>query len=94
MNDLVDRLRSRKGEAITRVEKLMDEAAVHIEAQNKLIEEMRGALQEGYGHISETARLMAVRGLRPDYPSLNQLCGKIADALSKSNPNTPERNDK
>ena len=43
-DDLIERLRSRKGEAITRVERLMDEAANRIEAQEMVVKELRAAI--------------------------------------------------
>ncbi len=45
MKTIVERLRSRPGEAITRTEKLLDEAATLIEAQAARIELLEAALK-------------------------------------------------
>lgn len=59
---------------------LISEAADHIEAQNKTIVEMRAALE-------------MIAGVRPCVDNLLGNADIARMALSKFNPNTPERND-
>lgn len=62
----------------------MKEAADHIESQNKLIAEMR----EAYEHYE-----LALATREHGVVAMGRLVAAIASIYSKSNPNTPERND-
>ena len=86
MNDLVKRLRQSvedvecgNGGWATPTSDLMERAADHIEAQSKLIEEMREMLERARNCV-----------LNEGYYSFSD---EIQDVISKSNPNTPERNE-
>lgn len=69
---------------------LISEAADHIEAQNKTIVEMRTALQQLALNLAAEGAIASRAGQMESLEALS----KFALKASKSNSNTPERNDK
>lgn len=99
MNDLILKLRAPVTMSMfaTKTDLYMDilqsrkEAADHIEAQNDLIRDLSDCLEDMTKHYVE------VRNDLYGFEATEEIeviaAGKLI-ALSKSNPNTPERNDK
>lgn len=68
---------------------LDEEVADHIEAQNKTIVEMRTALQQLALNLAAEGAIASRAGQMESLEALS----KFALKASKSNPNTPERNE-
>lgn len=92
MNDLPSKLRKYyiNGKEWYGIEiDVLTEAAERIEAQNKIIVEMRTALQQLALNLAAEGAIASRAGQMESLEALS----KFALKASKSNPNTPERND-
>lgn len=74
-------------------EAVAKETADHIEAQSKLIEEMREALQSASEELYQISHPSGDPDDESNMDSYAAAYRECRSALSKSNPNTPERND-
>lgn len=93
MNDLVKKLKANPLWPTGEYRSLTQEAADHIEAQNKLIEELQEALETFVEEYTEMVNSGDCGFWDPEKEDKVIAARAALSEASKSNPNTPERND-